>query len=193
MKLSIRCNMIDEIPKGSGAFGEGQEDVKMNERIEVMVKKKTSISMKLAQYALVALTVFFFLLCPILLGIFGLILAILTGVVAYFVKMRSVIEYEYTYFDKEMDVDVIYSMQKRKHLKTYDLSKLEVLAPKGSYHLDSFRNRQLKATDFSTHISDNDKNVYEMYIGGSDKVIFEPTPELVKIIANIAPRKVFTD
>lgn len=193
MKLSIRCNMIDEIPKGSGAFGEAQEDVKMNERIEVMVKKKTSISMKVAQYALVALTVFFFLLCPILLGIFGLILAILTGVVAYFVKMRSVIEYEYTYFDKEMDVDVIYSMQKRKHLKTYDLSKLEVLAPKGSHQLDSYKNRQLKATDFSTHVPDNEKLVYEMYIGGSDRVIFEPTPELIKTIANIAPRKVFTD
>lgn len=165
----------------------------MNERIEVMVKKKTSISMKLAQYALVALTVFFFLLCPILLGIFGLILAILTGVAAYFVKMRSAIEYEYTYFDKEMDVDVIYSMQKRKHLKTYDLSKLEVLAPKGSHQLDSYKNRQLKATDFSTHVPDNEKLVYEMYIGGSDRVIFEPTPELIKTIANIAPRKVFTD
>ena len=107
--------------------------------------------------------------------------------------MRSMIEYEYTYFDKELDVDVIYSMQKRKHLKTYDLTQLEVLAPAGSYHLDSFKNRDIKARDFSTHVPENERNVYVMYVGGNDKVIFEPTPELIKTIANIAPRKVFTE
>lgn len=164
----------------------------MNERIEVMVRKKTPVGMKVAQYVLVTLTVFL-VLCSLILGIFGLLFAIAAGVGAYFIGMRSMIEYEYTYFDKELDVDVIYSMQKRKHLKTYDLSQLEVLAPKGSYHLDSYKNRQLKARDFSTHIQENDGSVYEMYIGGSDKVIFEPTPELIKTIANIAPRKVFTE
>lgn len=164
----------------------------MNERIEVMVRKKTPIGMKVAQYVLVILTVFL-VLCSLILGIFGLLFAIAAGVGAYFVGMRSLIEYEYTYFDKEMDVDVIYSMQKRKRLKTYDLSQLEVLAPMGSYHLDSFKNREIKARDFSTHLPENEKKVYVMYIGGSEKVIFEPTPELIKTIANIAPRKVFTE
>lgn len=164
----------------------------MNERIEVMVRKKTPIGMKLAQYILVTLTVFLFL-SFVLVGILGVILSIATGVAAYFVGLRTLIEYEYTYFDKELDVDVIYSMQKRKRLKTYDLSQLEVLAPMGSYHLDSFKNRSAETRDFSTHAPENEKNVYVMYIGGSDKVIFEPTPELIKTIANIAPRKVFTE
>lgn len=164
----------------------------MNERIEVMVRKKTPIGMKVGQYVLVIVTVFL-VLFSLILGIFGLIFAVAAGVGAYFLGMRSMIEYEYIYFDKELDVDVIYSMQKRKHLKTYDLSQLEVLAPVGSYHLDSFKNRDIKARDFSTHLPENEKNVYVMYIGGSDKVIFEPTPELIKTIANIAPRKVFTE
>lgn len=164
----------------------------MNERIEVMVRKKTPMGMKVGQYVLVILTVFL-VLSSLLLGIFGLIFAIAAGVGAYFVGMRSMIEYEYIYFDKELDVDVIYSMQKRKHLKTYDLSQLEVLAPVGSYHLDSFKNREIKARDFSTHLPENEKKVYTMYLGGSEKVIFEPTPELIKTIANIAPRKVFTE
>ena len=164
----------------------------MNERIEVMVRKKTPIGMKVGQYVLVILTVFLFLF-SLFLGIFGLIFAVAAGVGAYFLGMRSMIEYEYTYFDKELDVDVIYSMQKRKHLKTYDLTQLEVLAPAGSYHLDSFKNRDIKARDFSTHLSENERNVYVMYVGGNEKVIFEPTPELIKTIANIAPRKVFTE
>ena len=164
----------------------------MNERIEVMVRKKTPIGMKVGQYVLVILTVFLFL-CSLILGIFGLIFAVAAGVGAYFIGLRSMIEYEYTYFDKELDVDVIYSMQKRKHLKTYDLTQLEVLAPAGSYHLDSFKNRDIKARDFSTHVPGNERNVYVMYVGGNEKVIFEPTPELIKTIANIAPRKVFTE
>lgn len=164
----------------------------MNERIEVMVRKKTPIGMKVGQYVLVILTVFLFLF-SLFLGIFGLLFAVAAGVGAYFIGMRSMIEYEYTYFDKELDVDVIYSMQKRKHLKTYDLTQLEVLAPAGSYHLDSFKNRDIKARDFSTHVPENERNVYVMYVGGNDKVIFEPTPELIKTIANIAPRKVFTE
>lgn len=164
----------------------------MNERIEVMVRKKTPIGMKVGQYVLVILTVFLFL-CSLILGIFGLIFAVAAGVGAYFIGLRSLIEYEYTYFDKELDVDVIYSMQKRKHLKTYDLTQLEVLAPVGSYHLDSFKNRDIKARDFSTHVPENERNVYVMYVGGNEKVIFEPTPELIKTIANIAPRKVFTE
>lgn len=164
----------------------------MNERIEVMVRKKTPIGMKVGQYVLVILTVFLFLF-SLFLGIFGLLFAVAAGVGAYFIGMRSMIEYEYTYFDKELDVDVIYSMQKRKHLKTYDLTQLEVLAPAGSYHLDSFKNRDIKARDFSTQLPTNEKNVYVMYVGGSEKVIFEPTPELIKTIANIAPRKVFTE
>ena len=161
----------------------------MNERIEILLKRKTPIGIKIMQYALIALAVFFFWMF----GFLGILFSIVAIICSYFAGIYSVVEYEYTYFDKEIDVDVIYSMKKRKHLKTYDLAQLEVLAPVGSYHLDSYKNRDSKARDFSTRLPENEKNVYVMYIGGSEKVTFEPTPELLKAIANIAPRKVFTE
>ena len=161
----------------------------MNERIEVMVKRKTPVVMKVTQYVLILLAVFL----VYMFGILAILFSVIAGVLAWFVGIRSNVEYEYTYFDKELDVDVIFSMQKRKHINTYDLSQLEVLAPRGSYHLDAFKNREVKAKDFSTQYPENEKNVYVMYLSGSEKVIFEPTPELVKTIANIAPRKVFTE
>ena len=123
----------------------------------------------------------------------SIIIAVLLGVAAYFVGQRTKVEYEYAYFNKEMDVDVIYSMEKRKRVKTFDMTKLEVLAPASSYHLDEYKNRNYKEADYSSRKPENAQNVYVMYIGGMDKVIFEPTPELVKAIANIAPRKVFTE
>ena len=73
------------------------------------------------------------------------------------------------------------------------MTKLEVLAPASSYRLDEYKNRNYKEADYSSRKPENAQNVYVMYIGGTDKVIFEPTPELVKAIANIAPRKVFTE
>ncbi len=161
----------------------------MNERIEILVKRKTPVVMKVTVYVLAILAVFLIYMF----GIFAILFSVAAGGFAWFFGVRSNIEYEYTYFDKELDVDVIYSMQKRKHIITYDLAQLEVMAPRGSYHLDSYKNRDIKAKDFSTRIPENEGNVYVMYLAGSQKVIFEPTPELVKAIANIAPRKVFTE
>ena len=161
----------------------------MNERIEVMVKRKTPVVMKVTMYALIILAIFFIYMF----GILAILFSVAAVGVAWFVGVRSNIEYEYTYFGKELDIDIIYSMQKRKHLKTYDLEKLEVMAPVGSYHLDAYKNRGIKAKDFSTQMPENEKNVYVMYLAGNEKVLFEPTPDMVKTIANIAPRKVFTE
>ena len=161
----------------------------MNERIEVLVKRKTPVVMKVTMCVLIALAIFLIYMF----GILAILFSAVAGVLAYLVGIRSNVEYEYTYFAKELDVDVIFSMQKRKHLKTYDLDQLEVMAPVGSYHLDSFKNRDIKAKDFSTQLPGNEKNVYVMYLAGNEKVIFEPTPDMVKAIANIAPRKVFTE
>ena len=165
----------------------------MNETfLEVLVKRKTPVTMKVGQILLIILTVLLALL-SLGMGAVILLLAVLTGVGAYFTGLLSNVEYEYSYLNKELDVDVIYSMQRRKHLVTYDLTKLEVLAPASSYHLDAYKNRNVKTKDFSSQKAENQNEVYVMYIGGNDQVVFEPTPELIKAIANIAPRKVFTE
>ena len=160
--------------------------------IEVLVDQKTTVGIKVLKIVLIVATVLM-ALWGVMTGTVSLIIAVLLGVAAYFVGQRTKVEYEYAYFNKEMDVDVIYSMEKRKRVKTFDMTKLEVLAPASSYHLDEYKNRNYKEADYSSRKPENAQNVYVMYIGGMDKVIFEPTPELVKAIANIAPRKVFTE
>lgn len=160
--------------------------------IEVLVDQKTTVGIKVLKVVLIAATVLM-TIWSLFFGIVALLIAVLLGVAAYFVGLRTKIEYEYTYFDKELDIDVIYSMQKRKKVTTYDMKKLEMLAPASSYHLDEFRNRNYKEADYSSRKEGHEKDVYVMYIAGTDKVIFEPTPEMVKAISYIAPRKVFTE
>ena len=48
------------------------------------------------------------------------------------------VEYEYLYVNGELDIDAIYSKQKRKKMGSYDASELEILAPENSHELDSF-------------------------------------------------------
>ncbi len=161
--------------------------------IEVLVESKASPYIRIARdlcYVLTGLAVIAFIFSGIFIAILA---AVLFGALAYFTGLRTKIEYEYAYMNKELDVDIIYDKQKRKHLATYDLSKLEVLAPVCSYHLDEYKNRNYKACDYSSRSEANKDKKFVMYCGGDTKVIFEPTAEMIEAITYVAPRKVFRD
>lgn len=120
-----------------------------------------------------------------------LILAVIIGVLAYFVNLNSDVEYEYLYLDKELTVDKVLAKTKRKRVAVYQLSRIEALAPIKSYHLDDFKNRDVKVRDFSVGYEDKPDLRYAMYYEGGEKIILSPSPELIKVMKNVAPRKVF--
>ncbi|MBO7601036.1 MAG: hypothetical protein J6S95_07810, partial [Lachnospiraceae bacterium] len=76
---------------------------------------------------------------------------------------------------------------------TYELDKIEIMAPLNSWHLDSFKNRTFKEVDYSSGVAGQPEKRYLFYYNGEQKVIFEPNAELVKLARNAAPRKVFID
>ncbi len=77
-------------------------------------------------------------------------------------------------------------------MAAYDIERMEILAPVKSYHLDDYRNRTMKTIDYSSGTAQNDKT-YMMVYEGNIKIMWEPSPEMVKAIQMVAPRKVFTD
>ena len=111
--------------------------------VECLVKAKTKMGMKILKYLLIGLTVIF-----VLLALIGIILAIIpgviTGVASYFVSLYSDLEYEYLYLDKELVIDKVMAKSKRKRVATYQVDRMEVMAPVHSYHLDNYKNRQAK-------------------------------------------------
>lgn len=166
----------------------------MNEHVEILVEVKPNALMnflKLILWGVCAISV-----VSMFLGMFGMIVpfivAAAAGVGAYFIGLRVNIEYEYTLTDKELDIDVIFSKEKRKHIITYDLSKLEIMAPVKSHELDSYRNRQVDIKDYTSRYGENERLQYLMYIDGQMAASFEPDEQLITAIKNIAPRKVFT-
>lgn len=164
----------------------------METYVECMVKKKPSGLMSALKVLLIAVTV-----VTGLLGFLGMIVfliaAVVAGVGAYFVGLNANLEYEYLYVDKQLTVDKIMARTRRKKVETFDLERMEILAPVKSWHLDDYKNRQLKEVDYSSGVEQKPDTRYSLIYNGEKRVIFEPNAEMVAAIKSIAPRKVFTD
>lgn len=160
--------------------------------VECLVKAKSRTMLKLLKYLLVGLTAVF-----VLLMLMGAVVAILagavTGVGAYFLSLYSDLEYEYLYLDKELVIDKIMAKSKRKRVATYQVDRMEIMAPIHSYRLDNYKNRQVKVKDYSIGEELKPDLRYAVYYEGGEKLILSPSEEMIKAIRNVAPRKVFTD
>ena len=164
----------------------------METYVECMVKKKANGLMSALKVLLIGIAVITGLLGFMGLIVF-LIIAVVAGVGAYFVSLNANLEYEYLYVDKQLTVDKIMARTRRKKVETFDLERMEILAPIKSWHLDDYKNRQLKVVDYSSGVEQQPDIRYSMIYNGEKRVIFEPNAEMVAAIKSMAPRKVFTD
>lgn len=159
--------------------------------VECLVKKKSNPMMNFLKALTIMLAAAFiflgFMFFP------ALIVGLLIGVIAYFVYMNADLEYEYLYLDKELTVDKVMAKTRRKRVAQYDLNRMEIFAPMNSYHLDNFKNRNAKTVDYSSGEARQPEARYVMYYDSGERVVLEPNQELIQVIKNIAPRKVFTD
>lgn len=159
--------------------------------VECLVAKSGSPLLRFLKVLFIMLTVVFIVIG--LAFIPGLLVAIATGVAAYFSYMNADVEYEYLYLDREISVDKVMAKSRRKKAGTYGLDKMEIFAPLNSHRLDSYRNRQLKTLDYSSGIAAQPERRYMMIWNGDTKIILEPNAEMIKAIQTVEPRKVFTD
>lgn len=160
--------------------------------VECLVKAKQPAVAKFFKVVLFVLTVVFGL-AMFVLGTIPLVFAVVCGVGAYFLNMMTDLEYEYLYLDRELVIDKVMAKTKRKRVATYSIDRMEILAPVKSYHLDGFKNRDVKVKDYSVGVEEKPDLRYVMYCEGGIKLILSPSEALVKAIKNIAPRKVFTE
>lgn len=159
--------------------------------VECLISAKKSTAAKVMTVVLIVLAVLFGLamfLAPAL-----MLLAAAAGVGAYFVSLYGNVEYEYLYLDKELAVDRILAKSRRKRVAAYSLERMEIFAPIRSWHLDNYKNRNVKTADYSIGRELQPDGRYVMYYEGGVKVLLSPSEELVKALKNVAPRKVFND
>ena len=165
--------------------------------IEVVVSRKPNTLFKFLRVLLIMLAV-----CFLFLGLVGIMAAFIPGIGClvgyYFVNMNVGIDYEYSYVQKELRIAKIMNKERRKEVATYDLEKMEILAPVRSWHLDSYKNRQIaKDVDYSSGEEKQPDPCYYLYLEGNTRVKLELEGEeamqLLDAVKQMAPRKVFTD
>lgn len=155
---------------------------------EQLVKQKTTgatIVKKAALIVAIVIGVFIMLLNPILVVIPALLIWF-----AIYLFQRMDLEFEYLYFNGDLDIDKIMGKQARKRVFSTNIKDMEVVAPTGSVELQQYRN--LKALDFSS--KQENAKTYEMvtsHKGQKVKVVFEPNETILKGMQLLAPRKVF--
>ena len=159
--------------------------------IELLVKKKKTSTDTLLKVLMIGATVIF-VLGGILFNPIILLLAVVMGVVDYFKLPSLDLEYEYLYVNGELDIDKIMSKQKRKRVGSYDMKKVEIVAPKNSHELDSFKNKKdLKLKDYTS--LDPHAKCYILVFNkekGQEMIKVELDESILNDLRRIAPRKV---
>ncbi len=164
-----------------------------DEYVECLVKAKTPAWGKLLRIVLIVLTVLLAILAFLILNVILLIIAVAAGVGAYFVNMLTDLEYEYLFLQRELTIDKVMAKSRRKRVAVYQLDRIEIMAPVKSYRLGNYKNRRVKEKDYSIGYEEQPDLRYALYYEGGEKLILSPSADLVKIMKNAAPRKVFTD
>lgn len=164
--------------------------------LEVIVNRKPNTLIKAVCYGACVLTVCFCLLA-FMTSLLFLIPAALCAAAANYFWLETAVDFEYVYVDKELRVAKIMQKQRRKELAVYDLTKMEVLAPVGSHHLDGFRNKDLKVLDYSSQADENKPYRYALILSDSTELILDMVGEysiqILDLIRAFSPRKVFRD
>ena len=155
--------------------------------IEQLVKKQPTKKDSLKKTGLFAVVVISGLLIPFI--SFAFLVTVVLIVIAIILIRRMNVEYEYIYFNGDLDIDKIMNCETRKRAVSTSVKEMDVIAPKGSQAVLGYQH--LKALDFTT--CDPQGKVYEMVTmvkGEKTRVLFEPNEKLLNAMRDIAPRKV---
>lgn len=161
--------------------------------VECLVKHKTPTVKAILRILFPVLTVLFVFLGIAGIGLLALIMALVCAALSYFMSLECNVEYEYLYVDRELSIDKISAQKRRKTVEKLNTEKIEILAPVKSWHLDEYKNRQLKQKDYSIGYEAQPDQRYMLIYNNEMRVLISPNSALIAALKSVAPRKVFTD
>ena len=161
---------------------------------EHLVKKKQTASDKMMRVLLIGGTVLLGLAGILLYPIF-LVGALAMGICAYIFLPGTDLEYEYLLVNRSLDIDKVMAKTKRKRVRSFDLSGVDIIAPLNSHRLDYYnQNSNIKVLDYSSGEADHKRFAFIISEEGNlSKVIFEPDEEMASLLRQSMPSKVFLD
>jgi hypothetical protein len=137
--------------------------------------------------------IFFYLCAAMALTLVCFIIAAVSIFLTIYMFPRFTVDWEYIFVDGQLDFDQMLGGNARKHKDRIDFDQTEAVAPTGSYHLDSFNHIDTTVLDYSSLCGNP---TYTLIGHKGDKmvrIIFEPDENMVNLMKQKSPRKVFTE
>jgi membrane-bound ClpP family serine protease len=157
-----------------------------------MVKKAATAKDKLLKVLIIVGVVLIFFISNMAIPMFGMFISLAVGFGAYIILGRLKKEFEYSFTNGELDIDVIYNKSSRKRLFNGNVKDFEIMAhveDKSHENTFSTANERL---DFSTGtVSDNSYVFLTNYKGKRTAVVIEPNDEMLASISKILTRRRF--
>ena len=126
-------------------------------------------------------------------GFLSFVIAVILAVVAYyFIFPKLNVEYEYMILNHDLQIDAIYNKAKRKRLKSLDIQGAEIIAPKGSPRLNSYKPD--KVYDYTS--GNPNGKPYAIMISLDQKnecIYFEPDAKMIDHMKQWMGMKMFQD
>ncbi len=107
-----------------------------------------------------------------------LIAAVAFAILAYILRQKMNVEYEYILSGSDLSVDKVINQKKRKHITNFRVNKIEILAPIDAPQLYNYRRRCTKTADYS---SGKDSDQYALCYAGLF-VILTPSKKLLNAL-----------
>lgn len=128
-----------------------------------------------------------------ILAVIVFLVFLLMGVLTWLVFRNTNVEYEYGYFEGELNIDKIMNRSTRKKVGSFDFNRMDFMAPSDSNRFYGANNR----TRYDFSVCDDSVKSYTAVLYDSRNNVcelkFTPNEELVAAIKKNCPRKVYED
>lgn len=123
---------------------------------------------------------------------FGVILTACFGLFLILLWRYYDAEYEYELVDGELSIDRIMAKSSRKHCGTYNVARMDIMAPTGSEKVEYRKHQKLKTSDYSSNKGDD--GCYVLYLPSNNemvRIIIQPDERMLAAIKAVAQGKVY--
>ncbi len=161
---------------------------------EATVSRKPSGLMKALYVASIVIAVISFLLM-LMVGVFGLLMTVIFGILAWWLKQNIQIDFDYSITNGEIDIARIRGSEKRKLVFAGLVDDIKVMAPAHTQPVIQYEQGNMKTLDATS--KNPEATVYTLIIKNQKtnedtKIYWEPSEEMVEVLHRQNPYQIRT-
>lgn len=158
--------------------------------VEQLLQRKTSTGSVMARLGGMLLSIIS-VLALFIIPLFGIFIMVLFGYITFKIWQFTDVEYEYTFFQGEMQIDRVRGRKRRKNICVFNMEQTEYVVPSDDARAGEFDNQLKRTMKLASGFAG--RKTYVAIVRGTagiTKVVFEPNEKLINAMYISKPSKV---